>query len=565
MSKISLCHRIRGVAALAGLLMIASVLDAQGPVIPLETRWPVRLYVGELDSPTLAAWHVEARSDGWVVIGVHPTNQDSATRAQLTVEPRELLDWTRRVREEILAHRRPDSTRGWPRRQVRPGLGLGRVHLEALAPNLSSPNPALLMYKCFGNEITSEPTRVELARLLALFESAAKRAGGGAARPPTLLRPYDGSEVSCGAQLTGVNPAIPYPDDVPEPDRTPRQIGFGYIVDTTGQIEAGSIQFLPGTDARFERVVRQTIERWRFLPAEWDGTPVRTFVHETHIAMPTLEIVNGNAIHVIRFEATPGGWVRLDHLADSYGPFIRHEWYTPDAVEAFADRIDSVLANPDSLARARARDDVTLTMGTSLGVEYRVLFPMGKSAPRVSLNGCNEFFYHREAAIDSAQTAAMRAAVHAARALRSTPIDESQTDYEGDEVACDASFPAGGPAALGRFPSWRLPVAYPASLAAVNAQVRVVVSFVIDASGVVDPRSFRGLPGDDPRAVAALPILLRRLRFLPATRGGRPVRQRVIQTFLFEPPVVCRTGTRASVCRRAYSNDLDASRPPRDN
>ena len=92
-----------------------------------------------------------------------------------------------------------------------------------------------------------------------------------------------------------------------------------------------------------------------------------------------------------------------------------------------------------------------------------------------------------------------------------------------------------------------------------NAVAEVLALFVIDTAGVPDASTLRVMPRLDPRAVAALHTSLGKLRFRPATRGGLRVRQRIIRTMLFEPPVVCEDRNDGPACTRRYSRGARAN------
>jgi TonB family protein len=79
---------------------------------------------------------------------------------------------------------------------------------------------------------------------------------------------------------------------------------------------------------------------------------------------------------------------------------------------------------------------------------------------------------------------------------------------------------------------------YPPRLSALGIQGRVHATFVVDATGRVDMTSVRVLESDDPEFSESVRTALREMRFRPAKRGGRAVRQLVEQRFNFriEPP-----------------------------
>ena len=84
---------------------------------------------------------------------------------------------------------------------------------------------------------------------------------------------------------------------------------------------------------------------------------------------------------------------------------------------------------------------------------------------------------------------------------------------------------------------------------ATNARADVLVSFVVDTTGSVEPSTVVVLPDSDPRALAAMPATINALKYRPATRSGRKVRQRVFQILRFEPPPTCATLDAGPACR----------------
>jgi hypothetical protein len=123
-----------------------------------------------------------------------------------------------------------------------------------------------------------------------------------------------------------------------------------------------------------------------------------------------------------------------------------------------------------------------------------------------------------------------------------------------NEVTCPATLKWTQADRFGIRNVWHFPVGvYPTSMLATNARAEVLVSFVVDTTGAVEPSSIEVMPGADPRAVAQLPATLSGFLFRPAIRAGRKVRQRVIQAVRFEPPPVCASARANPGCRPEYS------------
>jgi hypothetical protein len=79
---------------------------------------------------------------------------------------------------------------------------------------------------------------------------------------------------------------------------------------------------------------------------------------------------------------------------------------------------------------------------------------------------------------------------------------------------------------------------YPHDLLAVGAQGLVHTIYVVDTTGRVDTTSIKVVESDDPRFTASVRDALGLMRFRPARRAGKTVRQLVEQSFRFRiaPP-----------------------------
>jgi TonB family protein len=75
---------------------------------------------------------------------------------------------------------------------------------------------------------------------------------------------------------------------------------------------------------------------------------------------------------------------------------------------------------------------------------------------------------------------------------------------------------------------------YPRDLLAVGVEGAVSTAYVVDTLGQVDTATIQVLQSDDPRFTASVRTALGGMRFRPARRGGRVVRQLVEQTFRFQ-------------------------------
>jgi TonB family protein len=77
---------------------------------------------------------------------------------------------------------------------------------------------------------------------------------------------------------------------------------------------------------------------------------------------------------------------------------------------------------------------------------------------------------------------------------------------------------------------------YPPELAAAGVEGLVQAIYVVDAVGQVDTTSIRIVTSNDPRFTASVRTALGEMRFRPAKRAGKPVRQLVEQRFRFSSP-----------------------------
>ncbi|HKU60406.1 MAG TPA: energy transducer TonB [Gemmatimonadales bacterium] len=85
--------------------------------------------------------------------------------------------------------------------------------------------------------------------------------------------------------------------------------------------------------------------------------------------------------------------------------------------------------------------------------------------------------------------------------------------------------------------------AYPPDLIQKGVEGMVQAIYVVDTTGRVDTASVEVVLSDDPKFTQSVREALDHMRFRPALRGGRPVRQRVQQKFRFEiqpPPELAR-------------------------
>jgi TonB family protein len=77
------------------------------------------------------------------------------------------------------------------------------------------------------------------------------------------------------------------------------------------------------------------------------------------------------------------------------------------------------------------------------------------------------------------------------------------------------------------------PPRYPATLRGREVEGKVVVEFVVDTAGRIEPTSVRVQSATDPAFAAAVTSALPSYRYVPARVAGHRVRQRAVQPFDF--------------------------------
>jgi Gram-negative bacterial TonB protein C-terminal len=75
---------------------------------------------------------------------------------------------------------------------------------------------------------------------------------------------------------------------------------------------------------------------------------------------------------------------------------------------------------------------------------------------------------------------------------------------------------------------------YPHDLMATGTQGMVQATYVVDTVGTVDTTTFQVMYSDDPRFTESVRVALGQMRFRPAKRAGKAVRQMVEQKFRFK-------------------------------
>ena len=540
--------------------------QARASLVPVSTTWPERIAVGMRSGDQIGPLTVEAQRDGWVIVTILPRRADAgieAPQGRLIARASDVKAWIIHARAFLNAPPDPASDR-----TPTPELTLGgRYRFQVARPGDRSGQVYLRMRTCDPRPSTVTTYRAELESFLILLDSAVVAAGADTPAAPNRRRPYYSSELSCPAWPRANNAVVGYPDNIAAAQRKRGTIGVRYIVDAAGNVEPNSIEFLPGTDALQAQLARTAIEHWTFVPADWAGMSVRQIVQQ---AIPfAMTARRGDDSVRMELSGEADGWVHLraasiqaDVMASA------QEWFAPDSVMAWTKRVDSVMPQPG--ARDRGPDVIehnNIALGQPSGIQYSVSFATFRTqvARAGAIVECNEVTGWSAPPVDADVLKTFRAAARDAHASRSTPVDAAATVHGADDVAC----PAWLPWQLSTMPHarlvWEYPTGlYPEAMASSNARADVFYSVVVDTAGVADVATLRVMPGADPRAVAALPETLREVRFRPATRGGLPVPQRVMQSMRFEPPPTCLNAGAGPSCARQLSQ-LSASSSPRSD
>ena len=542
-------------ATIALAIVAVACTHSTHSLIDSSARWPTRVAVGMQPGGGLPPMTIEAQDDGWVIVTLLPSRPDVGLGPpiqRLVAEARDVRRWVRDMRRLLGPGGDSLARRDSPPLQP---LGNGHYTFNIETRWSERHDPYFVFAGCGRGAGTAGTSRAEVLRFLTILDSAAVMAGGGEGKPPTLRRPYYASEVSCPVVPNEQNPLPFVPTGTSRGPRWRTEIGVRFVVDTSGNVELGSIAFLPGTDSTLELAARSGIARWHFRPAEWDDTPVRQVVQMPVIvaAAPSL----GDTLLGISVYAEANGWVRFEHSLNlARRPYIQ-EWFLPDSVDAWARRVDSLNREAAALDTNTARViDRSTGLGWRGGISLASgYFAHGKAVERRGgVTACNAGYVEGVPSMDSTRLAAFVAAAREARHQSPTPANPADVIHDATDVACAAWLPWRRAVRKQYNMVWQYPTApYPEELTARNVRAEVLTSFVVDTLGNVDSTSIRVIPGVDPRFVRAVPRGLAEFHFRAATRGGRHVAQRVVMSILFEPPPFCPTMESSPGCPRRYS------------
>lgn len=423
-----------------------------------------------------------------------------------------------------------------------------------------------------------------LLRIAGVFEAAARLASADTPvpRPPTLNRPYFASEVGCPAvpRLENVRPS--YPDLPAGAPRLAHEVGVRVIVDTSGQVESHSVEVLPDTPEIFADAARKLLAHWRFSPPRIGEWPVRQVAHVVLSfdpdARPAREVMfeslGSRPEPRLFFDAAMDGRVRVTHGSQEPDGSLKgmREWFEPELLLTWVQRADSMLAD-DAVHPVIWRQppggypgigEGYFPGGGTLAAMYPgAVFARDSTSrpdtilhPRAQLAGCTSTFYWGER-IDAAFLQRVRRAVTIAKRNQPVPAPIPDRVYDADEVACGARL-ANIDVRDPRFPYVRDRQRlgpYPETMRAENARSEVMASFIVDTVGRAEAGSLVAMPGSDRRAVGALQQEIDTFLFTHATRGGRRVRQRVVQTWVFAPSPRCVNEMASLECEHTYSKE----------
>lgn len=151
-----------------------------------------------------------------------------------------------------------------------------------------------------------------------------------------------------------------------------------------------------------------------------------------------------------------------------------------------------LVAVPPVLVPSELPSLSTLTPTMSIGAEAKFFSAVGRTAGHSGLSG---------------------------RGVGEDTLTRARTEHEVDQPV--------------RLRSGQPGPRYPELLRSAGVQGQVTMQFVVDTLGVADRNSFTILEASHPLFAVAVREALGRQRFAPAEAGGRPVKQLVVQTFVF--------------------------------
>jgi TonB family protein len=488
-------------------------------------------------------WHtplltLTARPDGWIELSDStperdPHDRDDDIRFRERVTPAQAAAWLAAVRPLLAASLHP-TPRFWARAQdstvASPPLGFDLEHGGSLTLSwrMGSGGRMDLRVDAQGCRGGKGLDAAGVQRFLAALDSAARvaRALRPAPVPVERGRTYLDATVSCGARFLGGPP-------LPAPPGGARDVLAEFVVDAAGRVDASSVRTWAGAGPRAAAAARAGLATWRFEPARVGGVAVAQRIHlllwPGHPAALTPDAVSVSAAQ---------GWVVVrqdDWPSEDTILQLRRRGqlrFTPAEVRRWVARADSFTRMVSSSAPRTGYDPPV--EGPRLGSGAMALRLTGRhpaagpvlalgvegSRTQSSAPSCRGVYVPDTALVSFRRRLA--AAARVATARPPAPVDTLRA-YAPGEPDC--------PAAAMNENVARLPLA-----GADRDRDAVLLRFVVDREGSVEPASVEVVSAPSPAAGAAARRLAANWDYVPALVAGRPVRQWTHATVRVLPP-----------------------------
>jgi hypothetical protein len=544
---------------IAGALAIVPGVVASAQRAPVIQATGIRERRAEFLPPPFAIAWVAATSEGLVELAF----DERLSRGDVSIEPHaareffapnEVLAWVAGVDSLIRDHGRSSSESSVRSRT------LGRVGAGVA---FEASDHGVLRFVTQRCGVPTQETYVDPQLMLATAAALRRAALDAAAVAPRSV-PTDAvwfeHAVSCGAQAKEGNPPPVWPMEAAVP-RYPRQVLVQFVVSPTGNVERGSERFLSSTDPRFAAAIRQVLPAWRYRPATRMGLPVRQLVHASIDFSPPVVLNRtrercpplrgnrfGDATCDSLFTLTTGsdavsivpqgnGAIRIANgLEDRFDFPTADRFQTRVAIPAtlFRQFVDTVARLLPAMAVSQTAHALANSeyapgapqIGTENGLGLHMWLSStgwiragygcgrdGEGEIRFMEIGPHEF--------DMFQHIAREALVR----VRAQPPWSEQRNrvYAEHELTCAVSRaqPESQPLPLGPAQQQR--------------STEVLVRFVVDTSGGVDPASVEIMPGPDSTSSYLTIDAVEHWRFTPAVAEGIHVRARVHASVVIRP------------------------------
>jgi hypothetical protein len=380
-------------------------------------------------------------------------------------------------------------------------------------------------------DLTRNDVRVFL-RALARAAATARHARGTPA-PIDTARPYLPYSVGCQAYADSTPGLPPLPAD----PRRPAEVLVSLVIDRQGAVEGRSLRIAPAVDAVTESAIRHGLARWHFEPAILGGVPVRQRTHFVLAFTPQPPADDPQAQHPTRAGPVPGNAVGVD-----YGRVVIRFYPDARADTLFTDRRPSRMSlAPEEVARwlsalppfwqraAAWRPPapyLSVVAGPGIGPPWARLHAQGRwvqnriglelmvgsGRPDDRFPNCpvspGQSYGWEEVRVLTTRLA------RAATTALAGPTPVLDTVGVHPEVAVDcAAAPSDSNVARVALPGGD------------GDHDQVLLRFVVDRHGSVEPASITALDAPSPAAARAAARLAAGWDYIPATLAGRPVRQ----------------------------------------